>query len=140
MYVVQDPNPSNPSCPTDEIPKDKKWVLLVVACNLEKDIPKLKKDTKIIIELRQWQIDKSIFSHSGELKFGSERKRDNNDQLEAHIKFDESDLKISRDQFLTKFEEGLLSINCLIEIPSRKFPTSIRITPAEFYLERNHVI
>ena len=140
MMYVQDPNPSNPSCPTDELSKDRKWILFVVACNLEKGMPKLKKDTRILIDFRQFQIDKSILNHSGELKFGSERKRDNLDQSEANIKFDESDLKISRDQFLLKFEEGYLSINCLIEIPSRKFPTSIRITPAEFYLDKNNVI
>lgn len=140
MLYVQDPNPSKSSCPTDEISKDKKWILSVVACNLEKAIPKLKKDTRIIIDFKQFQIDKFISNHSGELKFGSDRKRDNFDQSEATIKFDESDSKISRDQFLLKLEDGFLSINCLIEIPSRKFPTSIRITPVEFYLEKNNVI
>lgn len=136
MVDVGDPNLSN--CSTDILSPNQKWVLLVVGCNLEKNFPSLSANTKIIIDSKQYEINRTTTNYEGELKFGREPKIKNNIDVEADIKFDESDLKISRNQFSLLYINSYLFIKCLIDL--RKPPTLIRITQTEIYLEKENVI
>ena len=121
---------------SDIIPLDQKWLLLVVACNLENNNPKLKNNTKITIDSKQFNIGGLVsYGYEGELKLGRDAKIS-----EADIKFDESDHKISRTQFALKLKDNFLHIKCLIKVLSGKVPTLIRITQTEFYLEKENVI